>query len=66
VKAKELRDSTVEELKQKEKETREELFNLKIQLSTNQLPNTAKVKQVRRDVALLKTIQGEKKEEAIS
>ncbi len=66
MKAKELRDSTVEELKQKEKETREELFNLKIQLSTNQLPNTAKVKQVRRDVALLKTIQGEKKEEAIS
>jgi len=42
VKAKELRDLTIDELKQRDKELREEQFNLKFQAATSQLSNTAK------------------------
>ena len=61
MKAKELRDLATEELMNKEKELKEELFNLRFQLSLGQLTNTAKVRQVRRDIARIKTILGEKK-----
>jgi len=60
VKANEVRELTIDELKQKEKDLREEYFNMKFQLSTNQLANTAKMKQVRKDIARIKTILSEK------
>jgi large subunit ribosomal protein L29 len=60
VKAKELRELNVDELKQKEKDLAGELFNLKFQLATNQLSNTMKVVQVKRDIARVKTMIREK------
>jgi large subunit ribosomal protein L29 len=60
VKAKEFRELTVEELKQREKDLAGEYFNLKFQLATNQLSNTMKLKQVKQDIARVKTILREK------
>jgi len=60
VKAKEARELGVEELWQRDKELREEYFNLKFQLATNQLANTAKLQQVRKDIARVETILKEK------
>ena len=56
VKAKELRDSSVEELKEREKELYQELFNLKIQKATGQLGNTAMLGKTKRDLARVKTV----------
>jgi large subunit ribosomal protein L29 len=60
VKAKEFRELTVEELKQREKDLAGEFFNLKFQLATNQLSNTMKLRQVKQDIARVKTILREK------
>lgn len=60
MKAKEFRELTVEELKQREKDLAEEYFNLKFQLATNQLSNTMKLTQVKQDIARVKTILREK------
>ena len=64
MKPKEIRELSIEELRQKEKDLKEELFNLKIQLSTNQLANTMHVKQVSKDIARVKTILKEKEIQA--
>ena len=55
-KAKELRDLSLEELKTKERELNQELFNLKLQKATGQLGNTASVVKARRDLARVKMI----------
>ncbi|BDU49531.1 50S ribosomal protein L29 [Haliovirga abyssi] len=60
MKANELKALAAEELVNKEKELKEELFNLKFQLSLGQLTNTTRVRQVRRDIARIKTILGER------
>lgn len=60
MKAKEFRELTVEELKQREKDLAGEYFNLKFQLATNQLSNTMKLTQVKQDIARVKTILREK------
>jgi large subunit ribosomal protein L29 len=60
VKAKELRELTLEELSQRERDLAGEYFNLKFQLATNQLSNTMKLKQVKQDIARIKTIIREK------
>jgi len=56
VKAKELRDLSVEELKGKERELNQELFNLRFQKATGQLGNTAMLMKSRRNLARVKTI----------
>ena len=56
MKAYELRDLDVEELNARLDEAKEELFNLRFQLATNQLDNTARLRQVRRDVARISTL----------
>jgi large subunit ribosomal protein L29 len=56
VKAKELRDLSREELKQKEKEQGQEIFNLRLQKATGQLANTAMIPKTKRDLARIKTI----------
>jgi large subunit ribosomal protein L29 len=48
------------ELRQKEKEVTEELFNLKFQHATGQLENTERLPQVRRDLARVKTVLRQK------
>ncbi|MCX8044377.1 MAG: 50S ribosomal protein L29 [Desulfobacterota bacterium] len=60
MKAKELRDLTPDELQQRIKDLQGKYFTMKLQLSTNQLPNTAELKKVRRDIARAKTILREK------
>lgn len=56
MKANEIRDLSVEELQAKAAELQQELFNLRFQLHTGHLENTARVSQVRRDVARVKTV----------
>ncbi len=55
MKAKELKDLTVEELTKKKKDSKEELFNLRFQHSTGQLENTARIKLIKRDIARIET-----------
>ena len=55
MKAADLRDLTTEELEAKLKEVSEELFNLGFQHSRQQLDNTARLGQARKDLARIKT-----------
>ena len=43
-------------MKTKIKELKEELFNLRFQLATGQLENTARISQVRKSIARMKTV----------
>ena len=56
MRAKEIRDLSVEELKEKEREIGQELFNLRFQKATGQLGNTAMIRQTKKDLARVKTI----------
>lgn len=64
MKAKELRDLSIEELEAKGRELRAELFNARIKHVTGQLENTAKVRTLRRDVARVETVLHERREGA--
>ena len=55
MKYKEIRELTDEELAKKLEEGRAELFNLRFQMATSQLDNTARVKNVKRDIARVQT-----------
>jgi large subunit ribosomal protein L29 len=56
MKAKEIRDLTTTEIEQKIKTLKEELFNLRFQLATGQLENTARIREVRKSIARMKTV----------
>jgi large subunit ribosomal protein L29 len=56
VKAKELRELSVEELREREGELKQEFFNLRIQKATGQLGNTAILGKTKRDLARVKTL----------
>lgn len=60
MKARELRDLSAAELRQKEQDFTTELFNLKFQHATGQLENTERLPEVRRDLARVKTILRQK------
>ena len=60
MKARELRDLSEAELRQKETDLTSELFNLRFQHATGQLENTERLPQVRKDLARVKTLLGEK------
>lgn len=51
-----LNDMSVEELTHLENEYRDELFNLRFQLATGQLENTARIKTVRKAIARIRTV----------
>ena len=55
MKAKEIKELTTDEMLEKEKQYKEELFNLRFQLATGQLENTARLKEVRKTIARIKT-----------
>ena len=55
MKAAEIRNLSGEDLQAKLKEARAELFNLRFQMATGQLDNTARIKQVKRDIARIQT-----------
>ena len=52
----ELNGLTTEQLLNREKELKEQLFNLRFQLATDQLENTASLKSVRKNIARVKTV----------
>jgi large subunit ribosomal protein L29 len=60
VKAREFKELSEAELRQKEKEVTEEYFNLKFQHATGQLENTERLPQVRKNLARVKTLLRQK------
>lgn len=65
MKAKELRDLSVEELREREREFSQSLFNLRFQKATGQLGNTAIIGKTKRDLARVKTILRELNQERV-
>jgi large subunit ribosomal protein L29 len=51
-----LRTNSAEELNEKLTEAKKELFNLRFQNATNQLENTARIREVRRNIARIQTV----------
>lgn len=56
----ELRDLSLEELRQEELGLRKELFNLRFQKVTGEIENPMMIKQVRKNIARILTVLGEK------
>jgi large subunit ribosomal protein L29 len=53
----ELSDLTRDELRQKEADLQDELFKLRLRQATTQLENPMRIRQIRRDIARIKTAQ---------
>lgn len=64
MKARDLRELPYAELEEKFSEAKEELFNLRFQVATNQLDNTARIRAVRHEVARIATVMREQEIEA--
>ncbi len=62
MKASEFKDLSSVELSVKEAELHKELFNLRFQLHTGHLENSARVSQVRKDIARVKTFLSSKQQ----
>ena len=60
MKAKELKELTMDELKQKLTELKKDLFNLRLQHAINQLDNPLKIADVKKDIARVNTVIHEK------
>lgn len=63
MKASEVRDMTVDQLHDELMKLKKEQFNLRFQAATGQLENTARSRQVRRDIARILSIAAEKQKE---
>ncbi|MBX6425269.1 MAG: 50S ribosomal protein L29 [Variibacter sp.] len=61
MKAEDLRTMTPDQLRDELLKLKKEQFNLRFQRATGQLENTARVRQVRRDIARIQTIAREKR-----
>jgi large subunit ribosomal protein L29 len=61
MKSKEIRVLSVEEIKAKLADAREELMKLRFQQVTGQLTDTSRLRTIRRDIARMETIVGEQK-----
>ena len=64
VKVADVRLKTDKELKDRELELRKEQFNLRFQKATGQLANTARVTAVRKEIAKIQTVIGERQRQA--
>ncbi|CDC73342.1 MAG: 50S ribosomal protein L29 [Firmicutes bacterium] len=62
MKAKEIREMSSEELENKLKELKNELFNLRFQHAINQLDNPHRISDVKKDIARVMTVLREKKD----
>lgn len=60
MKASEIRELSDEELRRKEADTKEELFNLRIQLVTQQTTNVARIRKLKKDLARILTVMKER------
>ena len=61
MKAEDLRARTTDELTDQLASLKKEQFNLRFQRATGQLENTARIREVRRDIARIKTIAAQKR-----
>jgi large subunit ribosomal protein L29 len=59
MKAQEIRDLSETERQDKMVDLGQEIFNLRFQLATGKIENPSRLKSLRRDIARIKTIQGE-------
>jgi len=64
MKVRELRDKSVEELRNAESDLKEQLFKLRFQKATGQIENPVKIRLVRKDIARVLTILAERLKEA--
>ncbi|HXS39950.1 MAG TPA: 50S ribosomal protein L29 [Stellaceae bacterium] len=64
MKAGDVRAKTDDELKSELEQLGKEVFNLRFQKASGQLENTTRVRQVRRDIARIKTVIGERARKA--
>ncbi len=60
MRANEVRNLSEQELTQKLEDLKSELFNLRFQLAAGQLENPMRIRQVRKDIARVKTIMRER------
>ena len=60
MKIQDIRDLSTQELEDKIKDLKEELFNLRFQNATNQLDNPMRIASVKKDIARVKTVLKEK------
>ena len=60
MKPEKVRELGTDELRTKEKELQEQLFRLRVQKSIGQLDNAIKLREIRRDIARVKTVLREK------
>ena len=58
-----IREMSSDEMEARIAELKKELFNLRFQSAINQLDNPMRLKAVKKEIAVIKTIQGEKKTE---
>ena len=63
-KASDLRTRSEDELSEQADNLGKEIFNLRFQRASGQLENTARVRRVRREIARIKTILGERRRQA--
>ena len=61
MKASDVRAKSLDELRAELESLKKEQFNLRFQKATGQLENTARVRQIRRDIARIQTIMREKR-----
>ena len=66
MKVDEIRDLSEAELAEKLTSLKEELFNLRFQHATGQLENTMRIKDVKKSIARVKTVQREREIKAIA
>ncbi len=64
MKAEQVRELSVEELAGKEKELREQIFRLRLQKAIGQIDNALKLREIRRDIARVKTVLRQKQQAA--
>ena len=60
MKAEELRELSILELEERERELARELFNLRFQMATGQLSNHTSIRKTKKDIARVKTVFKEK------
>ncbi len=63
MKAKELRSASEAELVQALTDSTEELFNLRFQQATDRMENPGRMKQIRKDIARIKTVMRERRDQ---
>jgi large subunit ribosomal protein L29 len=63
--AADIRTKTEDELKEHIRELKKETLNLRFQRASGQLEATARIRQVRRDIARVRTVMGERRQAAV-